>query len=82
MELKYRIPAVLAGAVAAAIAFAPGAAADDLDDTPGASRSQASSQQEDSAPKGWSNEALWADDGPGASKIFGTLPKPPIYALD
>ena len=29
-------------------------------------------------PKGWSNEALWSN----SSDIFGSLPKPPIFAMD
>ena len=42
----------------------------------------ASQQQEawSDAPKGWTNEAQWAR--PGASNPFGTLPKPPIFAMD
>ena len=30
-------------------------------------------------PKGWSNEAQWNRPG---SNIFGSLPKPPIFAMD
>lgn len=32
------------------------------------------------AVPGWANEALWAR--PGGSNPFGTLPKPPAFALD
>ena len=33
-------------------------------------------------PKGWTNEAQWARPGSGGSNNFGSLPKPPIFALD
>ena len=31
---------------------------------------------------GWTNEAQWARSGPGGSNPFGSLPKPPAFALD
>lgn len=31
-------------------------------------------------PKGWTNDAQWAR--PGAGNNFGSLPKPPAFALD
>ena len=82
MALSLLAPTVLAAAAAAAaIAFAPAAAADrDNDSKPGP---RGTSQQQDAwnnAPKGWTNEAQWAR--PGASNPFGTLPKPPIFAMD
>lgn len=92
MALSFRAPAAVAVAIAAAVILAPAAAADDddLDDAVSSSargQDRTSSQQDKpdngpSVPKGWSNEALWAGDQPGAPDIFGTLPKPPVYALD
>lgn len=91
MALLLLTPAVLAGAFAAAIAFAPTAAADDEDtgsrpDRTGRESSQqreaAQRQAWNDAPRGWSNEAQWARPGPGGSNPFGSLPKPPIFALD
>lgn len=89
VALSFLTPAVLAGAFAAAIAFAPAAGAedgdgDDLSTTNRGPRGTTSQQQDraSQAPKGWSNEALWSQPGTGSSNIFGTLPKPPIYALD
>ncbi len=90
MAITFIAPAVLAAAAAAAIAFAPTAAADDLDDltSPSGGRGtaqevKAPSQQEkswNSEPKGWTNEAQWAR--PGGANPFGSLPKPPVFALD
>lgn len=84
MALSLLAPALLAGAAAAAIAFAPAAAADDDDRPARPDRSDRSTSQSSdkwkSAPKGWTNEAQWAK--PGASNPFGTLPKPPVFALD
>ena len=85
MALSLLTPAVLAAAAAAAaIAFAPAAAAEDRDEAskPGPKRGTTTSQTEswNSAPKGWTNEAQWAR--PGASNPFGSLPKPPIFAMD
>lgn len=102
-------PTVLAIA-AAAIAFAPVAAADDdTDDLSGpdiGSSQQAGGPDDDvtasgparkapapagkapkpnsvsDVPKGWSNEALWSDQVGGGSNPFGSLPKPPVFALD
>lgn len=90
MALRLIAPAILAAA-AAAIAFAPAAAADDLNDLGGPGRGQQKTAQDvvkvspqekawNDAPKGWTNEAQWAR--PGASNPFGTLPKPPVFALD
>ncbi|MCW1958414.1 MAG: hypothetical protein KIH64_007685 [Mycobacterium sp.] len=94
---------VLAGAFAAAIALAPGAAADDTDGVSGRDTGRSSSQaagtdrngpyrpgpvRKPARPEvansipGWANEALWARPGPGGSNPFGSLPKPPIFALD
>ncbi len=42
---------------------------------------RASSQIKE-VPKGWTNEAQWARPGSGGSNNFGSLPKPPIFALD
>jgi hypothetical protein len=89
VALSLITPAVLAGALAAAIAFAPTALADNDDDasitdrSPRGTTSQPRERAND-VPKGWTNEALWSQPGtgPSADKIFGTLPKPPIYALD
>ena len=36
----------------------------------------------DDVPKGWSNEALWSDQVGGGSNPFGSMPKPPVFALD
>jgi hypothetical protein len=83
VALSLLTPAVLAGAFAAAIAFAPSAGAEELDNAPrpGKLERGATSQQAwKDAPKGWTNEAQWAR--PGASNPFGTLPKPPIFAMD
>ena len=98
MAITLIAPAVLAAAAAAAIAFAPAAAADDLDDLAGPTRGQETAQDVkgpspkvpssrvqsqqgwNDAPKGWTNEAQWAR--PGASNPFGSLPKPPIFAMD
>lgn len=103
MALSIRLAATLAATAAAAIAFAPIAAADDdTDNLPGPNRG--SSQQAgdpdddltasgparkapkpdaaDDVPTGWSNEALWSDQTGGGSNPFGSLPKPPVFALD
>lgn len=84
MALTLIAPALLAGAAAAAIAFAPAAAADEDERVGRPDRSDRSTSQQDDewnkAPKGWTNEAQWAR--PGASNPFGTLPKPPVFALD
>ena len=93
MAITLIAPALLTAAAAAANAFAPAAAADDLDDLTTPSREtaqevkvpspQQKTQQQKSwnnAPKGWTNEAQWAR--PGASNPFGSLPKPPIFAMD
>ena len=94
MAITLIAPAVLAAAAAAAIAFAPAALADDVDDLKSPGRGQQKTTQEvvkvspqqqqqkawNSAPKGWTNEAQWAR--PGASNPFGTLPKPPVFAMD
>lgn len=98
MAISFLAPAVLAAAAAAAVVLAPAAAADrdsdsrvdsargsakqDTVDTPRpgprvVSRPNAISQ----VPKGWLNEAQWARPGSGANP-FGSLPKPPIFALD
>lgn len=86
MALSLITPALLAGAAAAAaIAFAPAAAAeeDELVSRPGAADRETSQQDEkwNGAPKGWTNEAQWAKPGSG-SNPFGSLPKPPVFALD
>ena len=91
MAITLIAPAVLAAAAAAAIAFAPAAMADDADDLGNPGRVQQKTTQEvkkaspqreawSDAPKGWTNEAQWAR--PGASNPFGSLPKPPVFALD
>lgn len=85
MALKFFAPALLAAAAAAAIGFAPVAAADDDNERgvkPGGNQRGTSQQEKgwNKAPKGWTNEAQWAR--PGASNIFGSLPKPPAFALD
>lgn len=96
MKISFLTPAVLAGAVAAAIALAPAAGAEEAEDRASA---RGSSQQADKVdrgphkstptkrgaaaqdvPKGWTNEAQWAR--PGATNNFGSLPKPPVFALD
>jgi len=33
-------------------------------------------------PQGWSNEALWAQSGPGGTNPIGSGPLPPTLALD
>lgn len=85
MALSLLAPALLAGAAAAAIAFAPVAAADDDDRSVRPDRGDRSTSQNDDkwndAPKGWTNEAQWAKPGSG-NNPFGTLPKPPVFALD
>lgn len=78
-------PAFLAAAAAGlAIAFAPAASADDDDivKKPGKSSPRGTTSQQSDVPKGWTNEALWSQPGTGKSNVFGTLPKPPVYALD
>lgn len=84
MALRLMVPALLAGAAAAAIAFAPAAAAEDGDRDTRPDRTARGTSQQDAwnkAPKGWSNEAQWARPGAG-SNPFGTLPRPPVFALD
>jgi hypothetical protein len=99
MAISFLTPAVLAGAVAAAIALAPAAGAEEAEERERSGSARGSSQQADKvdrgphkstpikrgpraeqAPKGWTNEAQWAR--PGASNNFGSLPKPPAFALD
>ena len=105
MAISFLTPAVLAGAVAAAIALAPAAGADKADDLEKSGSARGSSQKAESpqkadpvnrgpnaskpakrggavqdVPKGWTNEAQWAR--PGANNNFGSLPKPPAFALD
>lgn len=117
MAISLGTTAVLGGLMAAAIALAPNAVADDSDDLSRPGGARGSSQQDTAkeagpgrgsaalnaakqaprpgpgrapsqrgaatdVPKGWTNEALWAQPGPGGSNPFGTLPKPPIFALD
>ena len=105
MTISFLTPAVLAGAVAAAIALAPAAGAEEVEDRERSASDRGSSQKAESPrkadpvnrgpnaskpakrggavqdiPKGWTNEAQWAR--PGASNNFGSLPKPPAFALD
>ena len=81
----------LAGAVAAALAFAPVATADEpsLDDCRGSACSKPappkvfkpapSRNSSANVPQGWKNDARWAQPG---SNPFGSGPKPPLVALD
>ena len=82
----------LAGAVAAALAFAPLATADEssLDDCRGSACSKPaappkafkpapSRNSSANIPQGWKNDARWAQPG---SNPFGSGPKPPLVALD
>jgi hypothetical protein len=104
MAISFLTPAVVAGAVAAAIALAPAAGAEEVDDLEKSGSARGSSQKAESpqkadpvnrgpnaskpttrgavseVPKGWTNEAQWAR--PGAGNNFGSLPKPPAFALD
>ncbi|MCB1288534.1 MAG: hypothetical protein KDB47_12730 [Mycobacterium sp.] len=82
----------LAGAVAAALAFAPVAAADEssLEDCQGSACSNPaappkvfkpapSRNASANIPQGWKNDAQWAQPG---SNPFGSGPMPPLVALD
>ncbi|MCB1263917.1 hypothetical protein [Mycolicibacterium sp.] len=84
--------AALAGSVAAAIALAPIAVADEpsLDGCRGSSCSKPAAPPKAfkpspnrnaaaSVPQGWKNDAQWARPG---SNPFGKGPKPPMVALD
>lgn len=86
------VSAALAGAVAAALAFAPLAAADEpsRDGCRGSACSKPAAPPKvfkpapsrngaANVPQGWKNDARWAQQG---SNPFGSGPKPPIVALD
>ncbi len=99
MAISFLTPAVLAGAVAAAIALAPAAGAEEAEDRQRSGSDRGSSQQADKInrgpnaskpakrgvaqdiPRGWTNDAQWARPG-GGNNNFGSLPKPPAFALD